>query len=43
MEKYENIEEDIFNAFDVSDMPNVTTTSKREENKITSQNRRMIH
>ncbi len=42
MEEYEDIEGDAFDAFDASDAPNATTTSGRQENEVTSQNRRMI-
>ena len=42
MEEYENIEGDVYNAFDTSDTPDTATTSGGQENEVTSQNRRMI-
>ena len=38
MKEYEKIEGDVYDIFDASDTPDITTTNRRQENKVTSQN-----
>lgn len=42
MEEYEKIESDMFDTFDMSDVLNATTTNRRQENGVTSQNQQII-
>ena len=42
MEEYEDMENDAFDAFDVSGAPDATTVTKRQEQKAASQKEQMV-